>query len=143
MKHTNILCNFRILFLGTLLFVYFLTYNEANVSAVKLRKNWQLNKSPSVLFNKLTKISQEWFEGQLLDHFDPANKATWRQKYYVSMEYFDKTNSTHAPVFLMFGGESAVNGDSLNGEILQNAIHFKAAMAVLEHRYYGESRPTR
>ena len=81
---------------------------------------------------------------QKLDHFDPSNDATWKQRYFAQMDVFDNSPSSKSPIFLMLGGEGEVSEKFLiKGQIVENAKHYKAAMVLLEHRYYGKKHPTR
>lgn len=87
-------------------------------------------------------IPAQWFD-QRLDHFDPTNTDTWKQRYFVSMKYFDRNSDS--PVFLQLGGEGEASPVWLEqGQVATNyAKHFKAAQVLIEHRYYGKSHPTR
>ena len=81
---------------------------------------------------------------QKLDHFDPSNDATWKQRYFAQMDVFDNSPSSKSPIFLMLGGEGQAPTYFLKtGQMVKNAKHYKAAMVMLEHRYYGEKHPTR
>lgn len=83
---------------------------------------------------------EQWVE-QPLDHFS-MNKATWKQRYFVNFEHFGRTKD--APVFLYLGGEDEVTKGYLHwGQMYDNAKIYKAAIVMLEHRYYGESHPTK
>ncbi|XP_070499827.1 putative serine protease F56F10.1 [Chironomus tepperi] len=79
-----------------------------------------------------------WFT-QLLDHFEPLNRQTWNQRYYVNDEYF----KPNGPVFLMIGGEGEATSKWMHkGAWMQYAKKFGALCFQLEHRFYGKSRPT-
>ncbi|XP_060534670.1 putative serine protease F56F10.1 [Cylas formicarius] len=80
-----------------------------------------------------------WFT-QNLDHFDPTNRKTWEQRYYVNDEFFDRSKNT---VFLMIGGEGeATDKWMTNGTWIDYARDFGALCFQLEHRFYGKSHPT-
>lgn len=80
----------------------------------------------------------EWFE-QMLDHFDPTNTATWKQRFYTNREYYEPGG----PVFLMIGGEGEATADwMVKGAWIQYAKEHKALCFQLEHRFYGKSHPT-
>lgn len=82
----------------------------------------------------------EWFEEQLLDHFDPTNVKTWRQRFYTNSEYY----KAGGPVFLMIGGEGEATAKwMVQGAWVQYAREHNALMFQLEHRFYGKSRPTK
>lgn len=118
---------------------------------VKLSNGFQAVQSRSVDENSMAGMFSAstgnvddalWFDNQQLDHFDPSNRATWKQRYFLKMGVFD--SSTDAPILLLLGGENAVNPyNYFFGQMTDYASHFKAAILILEHRYYGYSRPTR
>lgn len=61
------------------------------------------------------------------------------QRYFISEEHYAKGG----PVFLMLGGEREANPAWLqNGHWVRQALVHKAMLIYLEHRYYGQSRPT-
>ncbi|KAM4696385.1 thymus-specific serine protease [Rhinophrynus dorsalis] len=74
---------------------------------------------------------------QPLDHFNRRNNATYRQRYWVNEEYWQRPNG---PVFLYIGGESSLSEFSvLSGEHVELAETHRALLVSLEHRYYGSS----
>jgi len=80
----------------------------------------------------------QWFT-QELDHNNVRNARTWKQRYWVSWEFFKHGG----PVFIMIGGEGEENPAWLKaGALAEYAKQYGAAMFILEHRYYGHSRPT-
>ena len=83
----------------------------------------------------------QW-QNQRLDHFDPVNTQTWKQRYFVNFKYFD--HNDESPIFLQLGGEGEASPIWLEqGQVATNyAKHFNAAQVLLEHRYYGKSHPT-
>ncbi|TBU27201.1 peptidase S28 [Dichomitus squalens] len=91
---------------------------------------------------------EHWFE-QPLDHFAEGKGAetgaeTWRQRYWVNTRHY--VPGPDAPVFVIDGGETS--GEDRLG-FLDTGIADILAQAtggvgvVLEHRYYGESRPVK
>lgn len=81
-----------------------------------------------------------WFK-QLLDHFSPSDKRTWKQKYFVNDTYCDPKRPGVA--FLMIGGEGKEDGKWIqSGQWLEYAKKFNAISFLVEHRYYGDSHPT-
>ncbi|VDO45344.1 unnamed protein product [Haemonchus placei] len=76
-----------------------------------------------------------------VDHFSNTSTAVYTQRYW----YNDHWYTPGGPVFLMLGGESeedpywVQDGDL---EWLQLAAQNGAFVFLLEHRYYGQSRPT-
>lgn len=82
----------------------------------------------------------QWFN-QRLDHFDDSNTNTWQQRYFYNDSHYVNSGG---PVFLMIGGEGEANPIWLTvGDMMKNAQVFGAFTFLLEHRFYGESRPTR
>jgi hypothetical protein len=82
-----------------------------------------------------------WFE-QTIDHFNPQNTKTFKQRYYEDNSYWQQPNG---PIFLFISGEAALPGspDEQSGpEVLRLAEKFGAKIIAVEHRYYGASVPT-
>nr|XP_018897159.1 PREDICTED: putative serine protease K12H4.7 [Bemisia tabaci] len=79
----------------------------------------------------------QWFE-QKLDHFNPACTATWLQRYAVRTKYYDDNNL----VFLFIEGEGVIRKQWLkHGHMGRMADKFSAAEFIIEHRFYGGSKP--
>jgi len=75
---------------------------------------------------------------QLVDHFNPEDSRTFRQKFYVNDTFW--TRNPDGPIFLEINGEAPCDGIPTNN--LQNlASMFGALIVTVEHRYYGESMP--
>ncbi len=83
-------------------------------------------------------LPDQWFT-QWVDHFDQQNGGTWKQRYFVNDQYYQKGG----PVFLMLGGEGTANPIWLveNTQMVNYAQQFGALMFLIEHRYYGISQP--
>ncbi|XP_078389407.1 thymus-specific serine protease [Cetorhinus maximus] len=74
---------------------------------------------------------------QPLDHFNRRNNGTFKQRYWVNAELWEKQQG---PVFLYIGGESVLTSYSvLAGEHVDLARKYRALLVSLEHRYYGAS----
>ncbi|KAI1297167.1 putative serine protease K12H4.7 [Halotydeus destructor] len=84
-------------------------------------------------------ITGQWLEQQL-NHFDPSDTRTWKQRFFVNDQFFQPGN----PVFLQLGGEGTADPVWLvDGQIAQNYGPKLGAMLIyVEHRYYGQSHPT-
>ena len=79
-----------------------------------------------------------YFE-QVLDHFNPVDDKTWSQRYWESWDNYDEGG----PVFIMIAGEAEEDPGWLDyGAWYKWAKENGAAMFILEHRYYGQCRPT-
>jgi len=81
---------------------------------------------------------EQWFQQQL-DHFDIVRKDKWDQRYWVNMDEYEEGG----PALIFIGGEGEANPKWLNfGNWYTIAKENKAAMFLLEHRFYGQSWPT-
>ena len=77
------------------------------------------------------------FENKL-DHFDPLNTATYKQRYAVDASAW----SPGGPIFIFLSGEAPMEFFEFQEVSAVNwAHHFGAQYISLEHRYYGESNP--
>ena len=64
------------------------------------------------------------------------------QRYLMNDVYFNP-NRSRPIVFLRIGGENeALETDVTTGSMVALARKHRALLLVLEHRYYGQSRPT-
>jgi len=108
-------------------------FNQVNSSVTNGRK--LLKRQAIFTFH------EQWLD-QPLDHFDRANSQTWKQRYWANFHYFGK--KSHLPIFVWLNGEAEAEDYFLtHGTMAKNAAKFRAVTVVLEHRYYGKSRPTR
>ncbi|XP_063240826.1 putative serine protease K12H4.7 [Bacillus rossius redtenbacheri] len=95
--------------------------------------------SPAVNISGVELPPSEWFE-QKLDHFNPTKTTTWKQKYYTNSTFY----KVGGPVFLLIGGEGAANATwMVQGSWLDYAAEHNALCFQLEHRFYGDSHPTK
>ncbi|CAJ0599174.1 unnamed protein product [Cylicocyclus nassatus] len=86
-------------------------------------------------------VVQDWFENSV-DHFNSSNTATYQQRYWYNQQWYKQ----NGPVFLMLGGESAEDPYWVQDATLEwtkMAADNGAFVFLLEHRYYGESKPTK
>ncbi|XP_074032602.1 putative serine protease K12H4.7 [Leptinotarsa decemlineata] len=84
---------------------------------------------------------QEHSFTQILDHFNPTDERTFQQRYFVNKNFVNGTSIN--TVFLFIGGEGGENGYYTSvGFMAEYAAEIKALCFSVEHRYYGESRPT-
>ena len=76
---------------------------------------------------------EQWFEEQVLDHFNPNDTRTWKQRYFVNGTHWEQKGG---PVFLMLGGEGPASPAWLvvDTEIMKNAEKYSALVIMLEHR---------
>ncbi|CAH2103833.1 unnamed protein product [Euphydryas editha] len=83
----------------------------------------------------------QWFQ-QKLDHFSVTDSRRWKQRYFVNESFYDFKNP--GPIFLMIGGEGPADARwMVKGAWIEYAKIFNALCIQLEHRYYGESHPTK
>lgn len=76
---------------------------------------------------------------QRVDNFDPSNLNVWEQRYYVNNAYY----TPGSPIFLFLAGEWTITPYRLTYSLMHDiASEINGGMFYLEHRYYGESRPT-
>ncbi|XP_025829655.1 putative serine protease K12H4.7 [Agrilus planipennis] len=77
---------------------------------------------------------------QRVDHFNPVDKRTWTMRYVYNGECF----KSGGPIFLTLGGEWTISTvDLMAGTFYDIACENGGYMFNTEHRYYGESQPTR
>lgn len=76
---------------------------------------------------------------QRLDHFDPQNLATFKQRVWLNATFWDRQSG---PVFLSIGGEGpAAPIWAVLGSMMDYAARYHALAVLVEHRFYGESQP--
>ncbi|KAL7646734.1 UNVERIFIED_CONTAM: hypothetical protein RMT77_001989 [Armadillidium vulgare] len=94
---------------------------------------------PPVVREEVTPPSGLWFT-QILDHFNPTDLRVWKQKYFVNNTFYEDGG----PIFLMIGGEATAEANQTAiGSWITFGKKYKALFVQLEHRFYGESHPTR
>ena len=95
---------------------------------------------------KEEKIETKFFQDAILDNFAPVNKQKkWDsrgQRYFVNRKFYKGKDS---PLFVMIGGEGPESPSSLSSKyyIHDLAAAHGAMLVTLEHRFYGESYPTK
>lgn len=83
-------------------------------------------------------VVENWIT-QRLDNFDPRNRVTWQQRYLMNGEHFQEDGC----IFVFLAGEWNVTEYRLENSLMeQMSQEFSCYMFYLEHRFYGESRPT-
>jgi pimeloyl-ACP methyl ester carboxylesterase len=82
--------------------------------------------------------AEQYFD-QVLDHFNAIDGRTWPQRFWANWDNYVEGG----PAFIMIGGEGEESPGWLNyGQWSKWAKENGAAMFLLEHRYYGQSKPT-
>ena len=98
-------------------------------------KRWQSLSQPAT---RGEAFPEQWLE-QIRDHFDATNTARWPQRYWENLDVY----RGEGLAFLHIGGEAEASPGWLEyGAWYKWAQENGAAMFVLEHRYYGQSKPT-
>lgn len=83
-------------------------------------------------------VVQGWVT-QRVDNFDPNNNATWQQRYLMNGQHFLEDGC----IFLFLAGEWNITEYRLENSFMEEmSQELSCYMFYLEHRYYGESRPT-
>jgi hypothetical protein len=77
---------------------------------------------------------------QKIDHFNPADRRTFRQRYFIDSSYARSPMET-APVLFTICGESTCAGATASEMVNRLAKKIGAHRVALEHRYYGYSQP--
>ena len=84
-----------------------------------------------------------FYNSAVKDHFDTsiatAKEPKWSQRYYADGRFW---KGSGYPVFLYIGGEGPQGPPSSSLFMWTLAEEHGALMLALEHRFYGESRPT-
>ncbi|GIQ82805.1 peptidase S28 [Kipferlia bialata] len=88
---------------------------------------------------ELGEAQANWYDEQLLDHFDKVDISYWSQKFYINDTYY----TPGGPVLLFLGGEGPESPKCVGGYFYVNtfAKMLGGLIVDLEHRYYGESIP--
>ncbi|XP_068729188.1 putative serine protease K12H4.7 [Montipora capricornis] len=132
---------FKLLIHVVIILLVFTNVSIASLHFLRGRPRGGMLGAPEVNSNVANKNLPEaqWFT-QRLDHFDDSNTHTWQQRYFYNDSFY---NNFDGPVFVMIGGEGEANPIWLTvGDMMKNAQVFGAFTFLLEHRFYGKSRPT-
>ena len=90
-----------------------------------------------------TNANTYFFNKAILDHYAYPSKREdtwWNQRYYVDETFW---GGMDYPIFIYIGGEGPQGPPSPRLFMYELAKEHKALMIALEHRFYGESRPTK
>jgi len=82
------------------------------------------------------KVTQDYF-ANYIDHLDHYNHATFQQRYWYTLDLWDKKG----PILLYICAEGQGGFPGDKSYIMQLARENNAAVVALEHRYYGYSVP--
>ncbi|XP_054157915.1 putative serine protease K12H4.7 [Oppia nitens] len=97
------------------------------------------NRKSPVPDNHIQKLPDNWFD-QRVDHFNTNDTRTFKQRYFLNNKYY----KTGGPVFLLVDGENEGQDYLITkGAVSEYANRFNALLVDLEHRYYGQSVPTK
>ncbi|XP_038055559.1 lysosomal Pro-X carboxypeptidase-like [Patiria miniata] len=85
------------------------------------------------------RIYETYYIEQKIDHYGFINDDTFKMRYLVAQQYWDKNGG---PIFFYTGNEGDITWFCDNtGFMWDIAPEFKAMLVFAEHRYYGESLP--
>ena len=73
----------------------------------------------------------------LVDHFNYLDDRTYKQRYWVSDQYYDG----EGPLFIYICGEYRCSVPETRLYPFMVGAEHKARFLVLEHRFYGDSQP--
>ncbi|KAL6253612.1 hypothetical protein P5V15_012328 [Pogonomyrmex californicus] len=77
---------------------------------------------------------------QPLDHFNHRDNRTWLMRYKENSAFLKKDG----PILIIIGGEWEITDGFLQGGLMYElGMKYGALMYYTEHRFYGESRPTK
>ncbi|XP_047115816.1 thymus-specific serine protease-like [Schistocerca piceifrons] len=80
-----------------------------------------------------------WFT-QRLDHFNTSNNDTWKQRFFRNTAHHE----AGGPVLLYVGAETEANVAWVEAGFMASlCARLRGLCLELEHRFYGQSRPTR
>ncbi|KAF4672016.1 Thymus-specific serine protease [Perkinsus chesapeaki] len=96
-----------------------------------------LYSSTNVTRRKLRDFEIGVFPGQAVDHDLGPEKGTFSQTYLINKDYFDDNK----PLLFIYIADD-ISSDVVGYEVTIPAQTLKAAMVALEHRYFGDSKPT-
>lgn len=115
-----------------------------HLSVARLSTKSFIVKSPKSLQPPVTNaapdetVQTKWIQ-QRVNNFDLSDERTWQMRY-MENSFFLEDGGV---VFIHIGGENEIDdGWLLGGHMRDMAIELQGAMFYVEHRYYGESRPT-
>ncbi|XP_037942623.1 uncharacterized protein LOC119675488 [Teleopsis dalmanni] len=84
-------------------------------------------------------VETKWIV-QKLDQFNEEDDRTWEMRYMSNDEFYEQGG----PLFIFVGGEWAISqGYLVGGHMYDMAKEHKGYLFYTEHRYYGQSRPTK
>ncbi|XP_056684789.1 uncharacterized protein [Spinacia oleracea] len=149
----NILINKLFQFsLWLLLIMFFSTTITSGCSATasswllrhKIRHQLQDTYSSSTAMKATTRKDLEiLYYPQTIDHFNyqPESYMTFKQKYMIYSKYWGGAKA-NSPIFVYLGDEQAMPDNQIDGLILPDfAAKLKALVVIIEHRFYGVSKP--
>ena len=83
---------------------------------------------------------QQFTFAQRLDHFRRDSGKTWSQRYWIDTTFYNP--NLPGPLFVQGGEEAEASAGLLGLAFRDYAQEHSALLAVVEHRFYGESQPT-
>lgn len=84
------------------------------------------------------KWTEEWLEAVPVDHFSFANKDSFKLRYFINTDSYQKGG----PIFFYTGNEGKLESFAENTGLMWDiAPEFGAAVVFAEHRFYGKTQP--
>lgn len=126
-------------------------FQVESLPSIRFGRHWKgFVGEPSKIEDTLNQETFEelWFN-QKLDHFSSLNsdeESIWKQRYFVNEKFYlsNNYNRNASPIFLMINGEAKASSKWMHqGAWIHYAKTFDALCFLLEHRFYGQSQPTR
>ena len=121
------------LFGGTLFVLLFLAFTGTSSHGSR-----EMVRSASLATSSSAFDDQRFYYHQRVDHFDRSNRATYAQRYFEDSSFF---GGPGYPIFVVMGGEDAVEGIVYPWISRSLAEKFGALTICIEHRFYGASQP--
>ncbi|CAO3596293.1 unnamed protein product [Absidia cylindrospora] len=132
------------IFLPSLLLLVCSAFNWSEARTGPLNYGMNINRlfesEKGVQHSKTESNYTTYYFEQPLDHHDPSNKETFRQRYWVDDSHY----KSGGPIIFNNAGESnAYPADGLlsRSVFALMAKEMNGLVIILEHRYYGESHP--
>ena len=76
----------------------------------------------------------------LVDHYNMQDDRTYKQRYWINDEYFNKGDKK-GPIFIYICGEYRCSVPATRLYPFMLGATYGARLLVLEHRFYGDSQP--
>ncbi|KAL3928965.1 MAG: hypothetical protein SGBAC_012415 [Bacillariaceae sp.] len=144
-REIQVECASRFLFMLTILAI--VAFGALTTGDFASDKDGNLTMSTSSRHNRNVLLEKHWdkremfFDHQMVDHFDPANKGLYSQRYYKVAKHWKGPGH---PILVIMGGEDSLDLPMLYPYVRKGlASEFHAFVLSPEHRFYGKSQPVK